>query len=913
MKRPVRTSFFLPYRSPVRLPTPAALACALSLLLAPASSQAQVPVAVTRTAADPAAPLLQHGVSRELATTRFAAISDLRYDLSLDVTAPDSALGHVAIHFMRHGTGDVIVDFRGRRLTSLSANGTTLDASAFNGNHIRVPAKALLNTENALEFSFVTDIAANGASIIKTHDTDGSDYLYTLLVPADANQLFPCFDQPDLKARVTFHLRAPLEWNVIANGSIAKIETGAGTRTTHFTETRPLSTYLIAFAAGPWQRATSTVNGRTISVLVRRSRFKEADTDSILALNHRAITWMEQYFNRAYPFEKFDLLLAPAFPFGGMEHPGLVMYNENSFIFRDRPTLARRLGRFSTILHEVAHQWFGDLVTMKWFDDLWLKEGFATYMAAKAQYSLDSTTGAWKTFYQGNKPTAYGVDQTTGTNSLWQKLGNLDQAKSNYGPIVYNKAPSVLKQLNYLVGEEAFQSGVRSFLSTHAYANATWQDLLNAVGKAATKPGSTTPWTRTMDDFGTNFMLRPGMPIVEQHLTIKNGRIAALDLVQRPAQPLSGTGPWPMRTEVLLAYAGQPAVRIPVELRNRTTTVTAAIGKPAPQFVFANSNDYGYFLTILDSASVKALEDGALGTVQDPFLRTMLWGALWDQVRDAQYDPIRFARLALRELPREKDEQIFPNILGRMVRAATTYAADSAREMLRPRIEDALWAGANDAALPFGIRRAYIDAYIGVAKSDEALAHLTALLNADSVAGEPMRDPTRWSIVDRLTVIDYKDAPRLLATQILRDTTPDGRRRAFTAGAGRKNAEVKKDYFTRYFSDKTLNEDWASGSLGIFNSGDHAELTLPYLRPALDSLPYIQANRRIFFLGSWLGAFIGGHKSEAALKTVQQYLSDNPKLPLDLRQKVLQSADDLERTVKIRKRWSTARATSPAK
>jgi aminopeptidase N len=195
-----------------------------------------------------------------------------------------------------------------------------------------------------------------------------------------------------------------------------------------------------------------------------------------------------------------------------------------------------------------------------------------------------------------------------------------------------------------------------------------------------------------------------------------------------------------------------------------------------------------------------------------------------------------------------------------------------------PRIEDALWAGANNTALPFGIRRAYIDSYIGLAKSDDALAKLTTLLNADSVAGEPMKDPTRWSIVDRLTVVDYKDAPSLLATQILRDTTPDGRRRAFTAGAGRKNAQVKKDYFTRYFSDKSLNEDWASGSLGIFNSGDHAELTLPYLRPALDSLPYIQANRRIFFLGSWLGAFIGGHKSEAALKTVQQYLADN--LPL---------------------------------
>ena len=633
---------------------------------------------------------------------------------------------------------------------------------------------------------------------------------------------------------------------------------------------------------------------------VRKSRMKEADADTVLALNQRAIAWMEGYFAKPYPFEKFDLLLAPAFPFGGMEHPGLVMYNENTFIFRDRPTLARKLGRFSTVLHEVAHQWFGDLVTMKWFDDLWLKEGFATYMAAKAQFALDSTTGAWKTFYQGNKPAAYGVDQTLGTNSLWQQLANLDQAKSNYGAIVYNKAPSVLKQLNYLVGEAAFQKGVRQFLTQHAYANATWRDLLGSISTASGKP---------LDDFGKNFMQRPGMPVVEQRLTVAGGKISKLELVQRPAQALSGTSPWPMRTQVLLAYENQPAIKIPVELKSRVTVVTAAVGKPAPQFVFANADDYGYFLTLLDSTSVRSLESGALGAVADPLLRTMLWGALWDQVRDAQYDPVRFARLALRELPREKDEQIFPGILSRLSRATTVYASDADRETLRTEIERMAWSGAHDTARPFGIRRAFLDAFIGVTASNDAVAKLTSLLSADSVAGEPMRDPTRWAIVDRLAVLNAPDAARHLSAQARRDTTPDGRRRAFTAGAARPDAATKRDYFTRYFSDQTLNEDWASGSLGAFNAQEHANLTLPYLRPALDSLPFIQANRRIFFLGSWLNAFVGGQRNEAGLATVRKYLADHPSLPLDLRQKVLQTADELERTVKIRARWGGGAAT----
>lgn len=881
-------NFSVIYRSTRRLATSLSAAGICVLLGARGDIAAQASAKAPDT-------LMGPGVSIQLAQLRARTVADVRYALSLDVTAPDSAPGSVTIRWTRTGTNDAYIDFRGRRVTKISANDANVELSAFNGAHIRLPAELLKTGENSATVSFVSEIAASGASIIKSHDPDGSDYLYTLLVPADANQLFPSFDQPDLKARVSFKLTAPVSWATLANGAESRADTSGSVVTHTFNETRPLSTYLIAFAAGPWVKASSTVGSRTVNVYVRKSRAKEADLDTLLALNQRAISWMEGYFARPYPFEKFDFLLAPAFPFGGMEHPGAIFYNENSFIFRERPTLTRRIGRFSTILHEVAHQWFGDLVTMRWFDDLWLKEGFATYMAAKAQYSLDSTTGAWKTFYQGNKPSAYSVDQTTGTNSLWQQLANLDQAKSNYGAIVYNKAPSVLKQLNYLVGEDAFQAGVRQFLEKHAYANATWQDLLASISA---------PYGQSLDEFGKNFMLRPGMPIVEQRVSVKAGKITSMELVQRPAQSLSGADAWPMRTQLLLSYANEPAIKIPVELKARSTMVPEAIGKAAPQFVFANFEDFGYFLTLLDSASIRSLESGALGNVADPFLRTMLWGALWDQVREAQFDPMRFARLALKELPREKDEQLFPNVLGRLTRTLSTYASPVQHARLLPEVERALWAGANDAARPYGIRKAYADAYIGIAESPAALRNLVSILSADSLAGEPVRDPTRWEVVNRLTVLNAPGAAQRVVTQAARDTTADGKRRAFSVGAARKDAAVKKDYFTRYFADKALNEDWASGSLGAFNASEHAALTLPYLRPALDSLPYIQKNRRIFFLGSWLGAFIGGQKSVAAQRIVRKYLADNPQLPLDLKQKVLQTADELDRTVKIRKRFN---------
>ncbi len=841
---------------------------------------------------DPLAPLMGRGVSRALAEHRAATIDDVRYALALDVSALDSATGEVTVRFRRRDAGDVILDWRGRRLLRITANGADVPLAAANGAHVRLPAAVLRDGGNTVTLAFVSDIAPSGAGIIRFHDrADGSDYLYTLLVPADANQLFPCFDQPDLKARVTLTLTTPAGWSAVANGSVTATDTAGDRVTRRFAETWPISTYLVAFAAGPWHVVAAPPGGRPMRAYVRRSRAAEADADTLLALNARALAWMERYFDRPYPFEKYDFVLAPAFPFGGMEHPGAVFYSEDRFIFRERPTVPRRLARFSTILHEVAHMWFGDLVTMRWFDDLWLKEGFATYMAAKALADLDTASGAWKTFYLANKPLAYGVDQTTGTVPLWQDLANLDQAKSNYGPIVYNKAPAVLKQLDHLVGETAFRAGVRRFLAAHLYGNATWRDLLEAVGAAAGRP---------LDAFGANYMLRAGMPEVEQRVATRGGRLTRLELVQRPAQALSGEDPWPVRTQVLLWYPDRPPVVLPVELRGRTTVVSAARGRPAPGFVFANAGDYGYFLTLLDTASVRALEAGALARVDDPFLRAMLWGALWDQVRAGRMAPERFARFTLRALPGEHDEQVLPQVLGRLGRAVGAYCPEPVQGSLRPELERVLWAGAADTTRPYGLRKAYLDAFVASAASPAGVARLVALLGADSAAGEPLRDPTRWEIVTRLTVLDVPDAARLAAAQAARDTTPDGRRRAFIAGAARRDPAAKAAIFARWFADSTLHEDWATGSLGAFNAVEHQALTLPFLRPALDSLPFIQAHRRIFFLGAWLGAFLGGQTTPEARDAVRQYLLDHPDLPRDLRQKVLQQADELERTVRIR-------------
>jgi aminopeptidase N len=845
---------------------------------------------------------LAPGVPHLLAIERSARFADVKYTLTLDVTNPDTATGTVLVQFAQRTLGDVILDFRGHAVTSVTVNDSTLpvDAILWNRAHLRIPAQHFRAGVNRVGVAFASPIAAAGASIIRSRDaSDGQEYLYTLLVPSDANLLFPCFDQPDLKARVTLSILAPVRWTVLANGAETSIRAHDRGRVHHFAETQPISTYLIAFAAGPYAAVSReraiVANGTPVEVrmLVRESRAREAEADSLIAMNAQALRWLGNWFGVPYPFGKYDFLLAPAFPFGGMEHPGAVFYNEQSFIYRERPTASQLLGRQATIFHEVAHQWFGDYVTMQWFDDLWLKEGFATYMAAKMQASIAPNAVPWKSFYLRNKPVAYATDATAGTTPVWQTLDNLEQAKSNYGPIVYNKAPGVLRQLDYLVGTRAFKAGVRAFLAQHGFRNATWRDLLGAVGVAA---------GRDLTMWGEQWILRPGMPIVEQELSTAHGRITRLVLTQRPAQPsLSGPGAWPMRVSVLLWYPAAAPVRIPVELNALRTEIPQAHGRRTPAFVFANDGDYGYALVLPDSASVTWLERN-IGTVKDDLLRAMLWGALWDLVREARLSPARFAAAALRALPTERDEQIAGSLTGRLITAVSRYSDDATRDSLQPLVERVLLAGASRTSVGYGQRKSQLDAYINSATTPAALERLDAWLARDSAAGIPLRPPTRWAIVTHLLAHRAPAAAARLAAETARDSSSEGRRQAFVAGAAVPDSVVKRAYYTRWLSDSTLNEEWVTSSLRAFHDPDHAALTRPFVVPSLDTLPWIQRNRRIFFLGAWLSAAIGGQHSPDALTSVDTWLATHPLLGADLRRKVLQSRDELERTVRIRTR-----------
>ena len=336
----------------------------------------------------------------------------------------------------------------------------------------------------------------------------------------------------------------------------------------------------------------------------------------------------------------------------------------------------------------------------------------------------------------------------------------------------------------------------------------------------------------------------------------------------------------------------------------KLTVVTAAAGRPAPDFVFANDGDYGYAIVLPDSASVQWLEQH-IGGVDDDFLRAMLWGSLWDLVREARLSPTRYAEMVLRALPTERDEQITGTLVGRLVTVIGRYSDDAAREALLARAEPLLLRGAADSTRSYGQRKTQLDAAIGVARSTASLQRLDRWLDGDTAAGLALRPPTRWSIVTRLVARTAPTAAARLTAEARRDSTSEGQRQAFVAEAARPDSAHKRALFTRWFADAALNEEWVTSSLRSFHDADQAAMTLPYLVPALDTLPWIQQNRRIFFLGSWLGATIGGQGDAEALQQIDRWLAAHPALATDLQQKIRQSRDELERTVRIRQAFAS--------
>ncbi|HEY6308121.1 MAG TPA: M1 family aminopeptidase [Candidatus Angelobacter sp.] len=835
------------------------------------------------------------GIPRELARQRAEQVSEVRYHLSFDLSphAP-SAAGREELQFRLNSARPLLLDFREGTASNLLINGKTAPAQIENG-HIALAAALLRAGLNTVTMNFTAPIAPAGKAITRFEDKDdGSEYIYTLFVPMDASMAFPCFDQPDIKARFQLSVVTPGLWTVVSNTPETGEETmsGAG-KLTEFAETKPISTYLFAFAAGPFKKVHDVAG--LPGLYVRQSKKKRAEEEApeVQQITADGIKYLSNYFAQPFPFPKYDLVMIPGFAYGGMEHAGATFLREESILFRTAPTHSDILNRDILLLHETTHQWFGDLVTMRWFDDLWLKEGFAQYMAYHALADLKRNENVWKRFYQAIKPAAYAIDSTQGTTPIYQDIANLKDAKSAYGAIVYSKAPGVIKQLAFVLGEEQFRDGLRLYLKEHAYANAEWSDLVGAFEKVSGKQ---------LGEWANAYIKRRGMPQVDVIWVYCDHPHQIQSLVLQQHDVLGEGGLWPISTQVLLGYFGRAPVRVQVRLNSgRTDVAREAHQSDCPDYVFTNDQDYAYGRFLLDEHSRKAVMAG-LGSITDVFERTLLWGSLWDSVREAELDPREYVELALKLLPAEDDEALAQSIIGRMATALHRYVSPEVRMQLAAKAENLAYHQMVHSPQQ-DMRIIWFRALRGVAETAQGRGRLKDMLSGKlTVPGVELRPLDRWNMVTALVALNDPDADAMLAAEQKRDPSGEGLKYAYMAAAARPDSNIKKQYFEGYLHDASRPEDWVEQSLGPFNYWNQPELTLPYLRPALDALPQVKHDRKIFFVLAWLNAFIGGQQSPSAQAQVREFLLAAP-LDKDLKLKILEVSDELDRTVKIREKY----------
>ena len=848
------------------------------------------------------------GVSRELARARAARVSDVRYELSYELKAhAETTAGTEVVRFVDGGTGDLAIDFRDGVIASATLNGKTVGTGLENG-HLMLAGAGLARGENELRVSFTANVGAAGKAITRYEDKDdGSEYFYTLFVPMDASMAFPCFDQPDLKGR--FKLAVSVPAGVDGDQRIPRAWTAGGVSRVSASRRRSRSARIcLRLRRGRLRGLSRVGRGSRLCMCGNRSlRGRRRKRQQVQAMTARGVQYLSDYFAQPFPFPKYDLVLIPGFPFGGMEHAGATFLNEDGVLFRTAPTQSDYFRRNILVLHETCHQWFGDLVTMRWFDDLWLKEGFAQYMAYKAMAVLEPASEPWKHFYEDIKPLAYGIDETQGTTPIFQVIPNLKDAKSAYGAIVYQKAPAVLKQLNFKLGEENFRDGLRLYLKQHAYGNAQWADLIGAF--EATGKQDVKTWADA-------WILHRGMPEITAEFSCKRDRLQMIKLRQRDV--LGTDFVWPIAMEIYLAMPPRSASARPLDLPvydmepirvdwNRAAVNIESPHAACPTFVFANSGDEAYGRFLLDSTSeaavTRSLQTGDGGQVgADPLLKSQLWGALWENVRVAKSSPHAYVELALATLPKERDESLNRIQGGRIAASLHAYLGPQSKAAVLPRAEF-VTADKMLRADTLGLRIVNFRTFSSIAETPAALGQVKALLDGSLVVpGMPLKLQDRWNLVGHLVAMADPDAEELAGKERARDRSGEAQKYAYAAAAGVPDLRVKARYFEQYLNDRTVQEDWITQSLGPFNYWNQSALTLPFLARALDDLPEIKAHRKIFFLGAWLNGFVGGQHTAEAQTIVHGWLA-RKDLDADLRLKVLEVSDGLDRTVMIRTRY----------
>ncbi|MGC9670515.1 aminopeptidase N [Planosporangium sp. 12N6] len=835
-------------------------------------------------------------LTRAEAAERAALLSVDAYAIDLDLTTPNEefeATTVVRFRCARPGA-ETFVEIRPAALHSVTLNGRALDPAALDDNRLRLTDLA---ADNELVVRATMTYSNSGEGLHRFVDpADGEVYLYASAGLDNAQRIFACFDQPDLKAAVTLSVTAPPGWTVLANGAGDRVAPGRW----RFAPMPPLSTYLVTLVAGPLHSRYTEHDGIPLGLHCRPALAEHLDRDAeeLFEMTARCLDRYHELFAYRYPFGKYDQAFVPEFNWGAMENPGCVTFRDE-FVFRSAVTRAQRATRAIVVAHEMAHMWFGDLVTMRWWDDLWLNESFAEYLGVRVAGEATRFTDVWTDFAINRKTWGYAADQRPSTHPVApERVDDVAAALLNFDGISYAKGAATLRQLGAYLGDEAFFAGLRRYFADHAYGNATLADLLAVFGVAS---------GRDLSEWAARWWRESGVTTLRPVATVgPDGRYTAVTVVQSapPAQPVLRPhrlvlGLYDRDADGRVTRRERVEVDVDPVSDHGQTPVPALVGRPAAALLLANDEDLTYAKVRLTDTELAALPD-LLPRVTDPAPRALLWSAAWEATRDAETPPAAFLDLAVAGLPSEPDMAVFAQVM--------SFAAEVAVGQYLPRAQQpaALAALATMcervlAVAPPGSDRQLAAArgYAQCADTDGAGTLRDWLAGKNVPDGLAVDAELRWALLRRLVVLGAADVSEIDA-EAESDRSAHGVQHAACCRAALPDAEAKARAWDAIVADDALSNRLRLAYAEGFWQPEQESLTGPYVARYFADMPALAARRDAQMVNQVAGAAYPRYAVAPATVEAAQRLLDRADLPAVLRRVLLDRTDDLRRAIAAR-------------
>ena len=828
---------------------------------------------------------VEPGVSFQLAQYRYATLSNVMYAINLVVpeSRTEAVAGNINIHFsLKSADQPLQIDFKqdAAHVKKIELSTHTPVLIVVKDEHIIIDKKHLRKGDNQLHISFV----AGDASLNRNNE-----YVYSLSVPDRARTIFPCFDQPNLKAKFLLTLTVPKNWQVLTNGSKTELPTPIQQNNQAqyvFEAADKLPTYLFSFTAGKYTQIEKNIGKYNTEFLYREtdSAKIKLSVDSIFNLHKDAINFLESWTGIPYPFKKVGFVAIPDFQFGGMEHPGAVQYKASSLFLDAGATKDQHIARLSLISHETAHMWFGDLVTMRWFNDVWMKEVFANFMADKVTEDIMGTETFNLKFLQDHYPSAYAVDRTKGANPIRQQLDNLQEAGSIYGNIIYHKAPIMMRQLESLMGKDNFKKGIREYLKKYAYGNATWPDLIAILSKYSTT--DLYSWNRV-------WVNQPGRPVFDYKITYSGNKISKLVIDQQPE-----VGPkriWPQVFNILLVYTDHTKI-IPVDMKAQQVLLTAAIGEAKPLFILFNADGMGYGLFPADTAM-----GASIFNLKSPLARASTYINLYENMLAGRtFKPADLLMLFQHGVSVEKNELNLRLLTSYISSIYWTFMRPEDRRAVSVALEADLWSAMNKQ-VETNNKKLLFNGYQNIYLSTEAQSRMYNIWqNQMPPLGVKLTEDDYTALALSIT-LKSDTVTTILKQQQNRITNTDRKDRLnFLMPALSLDVRERDAFFNGLANQKNrAKEAWVTTALAYLHHPLRQNTSIKYLPKSLQLVEEIQRTGDIFFPQSWLSAIFGNYQTKQAYQTVTEFLNQHPQYNPKLKEKILQTTDNLYRAQKM--------------